>query len=136
MSPEEALKGRSEAITIDKPHYMLKTQMMPPFPEEMERVIFGTGCFWGTPLPHCAALPAVETSTHRGCPGRRGPASNSNAAAEGVPRPCQACPARAHYCTVFHASLRYRAHLLQARPRRLYHRRRLRWWYALGRQAP
>jgi|AntRauMFilla1563_2_1112583.scaffolds.fasta_scaffold294403_1 peptide-methionine (S)-S-oxide reductase len=55
VQPDEAIKGRAEAIVIEKPHYILNNPMMPPFPAEMERVIFGTGCFWGA-SPSCLPL--------------------------------------------------------------------------------
>ena len=28
-------------------HHVLGTPMAPPFPESMERAVFGMGCFWG-----------------------------------------------------------------------------------------
>ena len=29
------------------PHHVLGTNILPPFPEEFEKIIFGMGCFWG-----------------------------------------------------------------------------------------
>jgi peptide-methionine (S)-S-oxide reductase len=48
MTPEdEALPGRAEAITVPERHVVKGTPLRPPFPEGMEQVIFGMGCFWG-----------------------------------------------------------------------------------------
>ncbi|GAB3375727.1 peptide-methionine (S)-S-oxide reductase MsrA [Spongiibacter taiwanensis] len=46
-SPEEALPGREVPITKPGQHTVLGTSMAPPFPEGMEQVLFGMGCFWG-----------------------------------------------------------------------------------------
>jgi peptide-methionine (S)-S-oxide reductase len=45
-SPEQALKGRSEKMPVAPRHVVLGTPMVGPWPE-MERAIFGLGCFWG-----------------------------------------------------------------------------------------
>jgi peptide-methionine (S)-S-oxide reductase len=45
--PDEALPGRSEKVRVPERHYVLGTQLVPPFPEGMEQVIVGMGCFWG-----------------------------------------------------------------------------------------
>ncbi len=47
-SKEQALPGRAEAVPVDEKHFVLKTRILPPFPEGMELALFGTGCFWGT----------------------------------------------------------------------------------------
>lgn len=44
---EEALPGRSQAIAVPDKHYVLASPLVPPFPEQMELVMFGMGCFWG-----------------------------------------------------------------------------------------
>lgn len=43
----EALPGRDQAMRVPERHYVLGTPIAPPFPEGMERAIFGMGCFWG-----------------------------------------------------------------------------------------
>lgn len=48
IDPEKALPGRQEAMPIINEHYVLKTPIEPPFPEGLESIVFGTGCFWGT----------------------------------------------------------------------------------------
>ncbi len=46
-SPLEALPGRSEAIEVPEKHFVLGTALKPPFPQGLETVVFGMGCFWG-----------------------------------------------------------------------------------------
>jgi len=46
-SIDQALPGRAEKINIDPKHYVHGTSMVEPFPQNMEQVIFGLGCFWG-----------------------------------------------------------------------------------------
>ena len=46
-SPEEALPGRAEEIRVNHLHKVLHTPLHGPFPENMESVLFGLGCFWG-----------------------------------------------------------------------------------------
>lgn len=45
--PDEALPGRSEPMTVSNKHYVNGNPIQPPFPEGMETVVFGMGCFWG-----------------------------------------------------------------------------------------
>jgi peptide-methionine (S)-S-oxide reductase len=46
-SAAEALPGRSERMPIEGPHFVLGTPVVPPFPPNTERAVFGMGCFWG-----------------------------------------------------------------------------------------
>jgi peptide-methionine (S)-S-oxide reductase len=46
-TPEEALKGRAEAIAVPDKHYVNGNALKPPYPEGMELALFGLGCFWG-----------------------------------------------------------------------------------------
>ncbi|MGI9666570.1 MAG: peptide-methionine (S)-S-oxide reductase MsrA [Acidimicrobiia bacterium] len=46
-SPESALPGRSEPVTISGSHYVNGSNMKGPFPEGSESVFFAMGCFWG-----------------------------------------------------------------------------------------
>jgi len=46
-TPEEALPGRTEAMTVPERHVVNGHPLMPPFPEGLESALFGLGCFWG-----------------------------------------------------------------------------------------
>ena len=46
-TPERALPGRSERMTVPEFHHVLKTRLEPPFPVGIELALFGMGCFWG-----------------------------------------------------------------------------------------
>jgi peptide-methionine (S)-S-oxide reductase len=45
--PEQALKGRDEALQITNRHFVNGNPLQPPFPDNMQQSIFGLGCFWG-----------------------------------------------------------------------------------------
>jgi peptide-methionine (S)-S-oxide reductase len=46
-SPEEALPGRSEPLTVPETHFVNGRRIVPPFPAGMHEAVFGMGCFWG-----------------------------------------------------------------------------------------
>ena len=46
-SSEEALPGRSQSMPVPEKHYVNNNPLKPPFPEQMEKAVFGLGCFWG-----------------------------------------------------------------------------------------
>ena len=46
-TPESALPGRDTAIVVPGTHFVLGTPIAPPFPEGLERIVVGMGCFWG-----------------------------------------------------------------------------------------
>ena len=43
----EALPGRDEQIPVPERHAVLGTPLRPPFPDGLQRAVFGLGCFWG-----------------------------------------------------------------------------------------
>ena len=47
VAESDALPGRDEAIAVPDRHTVLGTPLVPPFPEGIEVVQFGLGCFWG-----------------------------------------------------------------------------------------
>src|SRR5687767_2409752 len=45
--PEEALPGRSERMAVPEVHFVNGARLTEPFPDGLERAVFGMGCFWG-----------------------------------------------------------------------------------------
>jgi len=43
----EALPGRPDPIETPPEHFVFGTSVVPPFPDDTERALFGMGCFWG-----------------------------------------------------------------------------------------
>ncbi len=43
----EALPGRSERMSVPAAHFVNGHPLEPPFPAQLERSMFGMGCFWG-----------------------------------------------------------------------------------------
>ena len=46
-SPGEALPGRATPIPTAATHFVNGRPLQPPYPEGMEKAVFGLGCFWG-----------------------------------------------------------------------------------------
>jgi peptide-methionine (S)-S-oxide reductase len=45
---EQALPGRSERMDVPAAHHVIAgARLSPPFPDGLERAMFGMGCFWG-----------------------------------------------------------------------------------------
>ncbi|MFV1872907.1 MAG: peptide-methionine (S)-S-oxide reductase MsrA [Oleiphilus sp.] len=47
IKPENALAGSDVPIKISAIHTVTGNKITPPFPDGMQQVIFGMGCFWG-----------------------------------------------------------------------------------------
>ena len=46
-SKQEALPGRGARMPVAAEHFVNRHRLEPPFPDGLERAIFGMGCFWG-----------------------------------------------------------------------------------------
>jgi peptide-methionine (S)-S-oxide reductase len=47
ISQDDALPGRSVELMLPTRHFVNGNPLKPPFPDGMEQVVFGMGCFWG-----------------------------------------------------------------------------------------
>ena len=47
VSPEEALPGRAEPLVVGNRHMLTGHSLKAPFPDGMQQIILGMGCFWG-----------------------------------------------------------------------------------------
>jgi peptide-methionine (S)-S-oxide reductase len=43
----DALPGRQERMPVPDSHFVNHHRLVPPFPDGLERAMFGMGCFWG-----------------------------------------------------------------------------------------
>ena len=46
-TPEQALRGRNESLSVVDKHAVKGVPIKPPFPEAYEKIVLGLGCFWG-----------------------------------------------------------------------------------------
>ena len=46
-TPDEALPGHDEPLHVSPRHFVNGVKILPPFPEGLETVCLGLGCFWG-----------------------------------------------------------------------------------------
>ncbi len=46
-APEDTLPGRDVALPVPDAHYVNGNPLVAPFPDGMETMLFGMGCFWG-----------------------------------------------------------------------------------------
>ena len=44
---DDALRGRQEQMPVPEAHFVNGNRLQPPFPDGLERALFGLGCFWG-----------------------------------------------------------------------------------------
>ena len=46
-APEDALPGRDATMPVTEPHMVNGRPILPPFPDGLETLVVGMGCFWG-----------------------------------------------------------------------------------------
>ncbi|MFK7732682.1 MAG: peptide-methionine (S)-S-oxide reductase MsrA [Pseudomonadales bacterium] len=46
-SSDQALPGRSESVAVPEQHFVNGAPLLGPFPDHLQQVLFGMGCFWG-----------------------------------------------------------------------------------------
>ena len=46
-TPEQALPGRADPMSVAASHFVTGAPLSPPFPAGTERLVVGMGCFWG-----------------------------------------------------------------------------------------
>ena len=46
-SKADALPGRAERMPVPDAHFVNRNRIVAPFPDGLERAVFGMGCFWG-----------------------------------------------------------------------------------------
>ena len=44
---DEAPSGRVDPMVVSETHYVSGASLCPPFPNGLQRAVFGMGCFWG-----------------------------------------------------------------------------------------
>jgi peptide-methionine (S)-S-oxide reductase len=47
IDPERSLPGRDAPMPVPARHEVLGTPIAPPFPQGLEQIVVGMGCFWG-----------------------------------------------------------------------------------------
>jgi peptide-methionine (S)-S-oxide reductase len=47
IGPDSALTGREQEMPVADRHAVLGTPLRPPFPDGLQQVVVGMGCFWG-----------------------------------------------------------------------------------------
>ena len=60
-STAEALPGRADAMPVADAHFVNHHRLTAPFPDGLERALFGMGCFWGAEKKFWA-LPGVYST--------------------------------------------------------------------------
>jgi peptide-methionine (S)-S-oxide reductase len=58
---DDALPGRAERMPVPEQHFVNGARIAPPFPDGLERALFGLGCFWGAERKFWE-LPGVYTT--------------------------------------------------------------------------
>ena len=60
-SKADSLPGRLERMPVPDAHFVNRNRLTAPFPEGMQRALFGMGCFWGAEKKFWS-LPGVYTT--------------------------------------------------------------------------
>ena len=60
-SKADALPGRAERMPVAEKHFVNKNRLVEPFPDGLQRALFGMGCFWGAEKKFWS-LPGVYTT--------------------------------------------------------------------------
>jgi peptide-methionine (S)-S-oxide reductase len=47
LPPEDCLPGRETPMSVPERHFVNHHRLAAPYPERLERAVFGLGCFWG-----------------------------------------------------------------------------------------
>ena len=47
VDPADALLGREEEMPVPEVHFVNGNPLKPPFPDGMQQIMVGMGCFWG-----------------------------------------------------------------------------------------
>ena len=58
---DQALPGREDKMDVPDKHFVVDVPISPPFPEGLEQIVFGMGCFWGAEKKFWS-LPGVYTT--------------------------------------------------------------------------
>ena len=61
-SPEQALPGRQEPMSIPARHYVNGAPLTAPWPEGTQTAVFALGCFWGAEKDYWSLVGVVSTA--------------------------------------------------------------------------
>jgi peptide-methionine (S)-S-oxide reductase len=62
VAPEQALRGRSEQMSVPATHEVLGSSLRPPYPAGSEVAEFALGCFWGAERKFWQTPGVISTS--------------------------------------------------------------------------
>src|SRR6476469_4734607 len=68
-SKAEALPGRGDPMPVPDTHFVNQHRLTPPFPDGLQRALFGMGCFWGAEKKFWSVPGVYSTAVgYAGCP--------------------------------------------------------------------